>query len=320
MANPIGAGPYAVESWSPGAELVLTRNEHYHDPERPYIDRIVITETSDVNQRMIAYEANNAQLILVPPDQVPSVDASELVFAPHHLMTFLGFNTTAPPFDDVRVRRAIALAIDTDSLVALGNGTYEKGNGGIPPNIAGWAPPSQPYYSRDVDAAAALLAEAGAEGISVELTYDSGLVNHDLVAQVIQASLADIGIDVTIQALDTTSHIERTSSLEYEMDLWTMSAISPTAADPIGYYLAVSYLFTGFPMDVLEAGYLDFTGTTDPAAQDAAITMVQDEIFNEAPFVGLTNQQTAFAVKPSVHGFAPAPWATWWYDTIWLEQ
>ena len=319
MADPVGAGPFAVESWQPGAELVLVRNEHFYDPERPYLDRIVIAENSDLNQRMVAFESGDADLILVPPDQLGSIPADQVTLAPAHLMHYLGFNTTAAPFDDARVRRAFALAIDYDAIVSLGVGTWEPPTGGIPPNIADWAPPSEPYFSRDSEQARQLLDEAGVADLSVELTYDSGLFNHDLVAQVIQSSLGDIGVDVEVVALDTTSHIERTATGEYDIDLWTMSAISPTAIDPVGYYLAVNYLYTGYPLDVLDEVLIEFTSTTDDAAQAAAITKVQDEIASQVPFVAVSNQQTAFGARPGVNGFAPAPWATWWYDQIWLS-
>ena len=319
MAAPVGAGPFAIESWQPGAELVLVRNEHFYDPARPYLDRIVVTENSDVNQRMVAFESGDAHLILVPPDQIGSVLDDQITVAPAHVMHYMGFNTAAAPFDDPDVRRAFALAIDYESVVALGAGTWELPTGGIPPNIAGWAPPSAPYFARDVDEARRLLGDAGAAGLSVELTYDSGVFNHDLVAQVVQASLADAGVDVEIVALDTNSHLERVEAGEYDIDLWTMSAISPTAIDPVGYYLAVDYLYTGYPLDVLDEVFIEFTETIDSAEQAAAITKVQDEIATGVPFVALSNQQTAFAAGPGVNGFAPAPWATWWYDQIWLS-
>ena len=320
MAEPIGAGPFAAESWTPGAELVLVRNEHYHHPDRPYLDRIVITENSDVNQRLVAYEAGDSHLILVPPYVIEAVPADDLTFAPAHLMHYLGFRTDSPPLDDARVRRALALAIDYESVLALGNGTWTKSSGGIPPNVADWAPPSQLYFSRDLDQAGELLAEAGASDLSLELIYDSGNQSHDLVAQVIQASLGDAGVGVDVVALDTNSHLERTGSGEYQMDLWTMSAISPTAIDPIGYYLAVDYLYTGYPLDTLDEVFVEFTETDDDAAQAAAITKAQDEFASEAPFVALADQRSAFAAQPAVNGFMPAPWGTWWYDGIWLSE
>ena len=320
MADPVGAGPFAVESWQPGAELVLVRNEHFYDPARPYLDRIVIAESSDVNQRMVAFESGGADLILVPPDQIGSVPDGQLTLAPAHVMHYLGFNTTAAPLDDPDVRRALALAIDFDAIVSLGAGTWENPTGGIPPNVADWAPPSAPYFTRDQDQARRLLDEAGASGLSLELTYDTGVFNHDLVAQVVQASLGAVGVDVAIVALDTNSHIERTASGEYDMDLWTMSAISPTAIDPVGYYAAVDYLYTGYPLDVIDEVLVEFTSTIDDAEQAVAIAKVQDEIATQVPFVALSNQQTAFAARPGVEGFAPAPWATWWYDQIWLSR
>ena len=320
MANPIGAGPFAIESWSPNAELILVRNESYYHPERPYLDKIVISENSDLNQRMVAYESGDADLIVVPPDQMGSIPDDKLVVAPAHLLTYLGFNTTAAPLDDPVLRKGIALAIDFESLQGLGNGVYELPNGGIPPNIADWAPPSEPYFSRDVEQAKALIAEAGAEGLALELTYDTGNFNHDLVAQLIQSSLAEVGIDVTIVGLDTNSHLERAGSLDYDIDLWTMSAISPTAIDPVGYYLAVDYLYTGYPLDTLDTAFGDFISVDDDAAQQAAIAMVQDEILNEVPFVALFNSSIAYAVSSDVQGFAPAPWQGWWFDQIWLDQ
>ena len=320
LANPIGAGPFAIESWTPSAELILVRNEHYHREGRPYLDRIVITESGDPNQTLVSYESGDAHLTELPPDQVGAYPEDEVVTALQHFTSYVAFNTRFAPLDDVRVRQAIALALDYESLVALGNGLFNHAEGALPPNVYGWAPPTDPYWRQDVAAARALLDEAGVGDLSFELLHNSGAPEQALVAQVVQSSLAEIGIDVEVVGLESLALFETLLAGQHQMAVTALVAISPTIVDSMVYALGFDYLFTGYPVDTLLAGLMQFIGTTDPAEQQAAVTMIQDEMSTEAPLVAIYTDTPAFLVKPNVKGFDPAPWTTWWYDQIYLSE
>ncbi|WP_166355202.1 ABC transporter substrate-binding protein [Phytoactinopolyspora limicola] len=315
-ADPIGAGAFAVESWTPGSEIVLTRNEHYYQPERPYLDRIRIVETDDVSQRAVSYEAGDADIVdAVSIDTLQQFPEDELIPAPEHFLTYAGLNVTREPFDDVQVRRAVAAAVDYGAVTELLQGYGSAPQGGLPENVRNWVPSSHPWHEHDPDLAADLLAETAA-ATDLVLIYDSSLGSERLVATVLQDSLAAVGIGAELRGLETAAFIEALHGLDYDIAVWQMSAISPDVIDPIGFYLVTDYLFTGYDTTTLGEVYQQYTQTTDEATQQTLIRSVQDEIHDQVPFLPLANYQITGAVKPHVDGFEMAPWGMYWLDEL----
>ncbi|WP_156417883.1 ABC transporter substrate-binding protein [Aureimonas sp. AU4] len=208
--KPLGSGPYKLTEWKKGVETDLAAYDNYWRGKPPF-PRVVFRAVPDVSTRIADLQTGKADLAReVPPDQAATLKDgtdTQLLSAPTERVGYLYLNAQAGPTKDVRVRQAIAYAIDRQGLVdALLEG-YGK-----PVNIVG-AEPIFGYtaevegYPYDPDKAAALIKEAGAEGATVEFltspSYSRALV------EAIQQMLTEVGLNVQISSSDQATFLKR---------------------------------------------------------------------------------------------------------------
>lgn len=208
--KPLGSGPYKLVEWKKGVETDLEAYANYWRGKPPF-QRVVFRAVPDVSTRLADLKTGKADLVRdVPADQATSVknDATtQLLSAPTERVGYLYINAEAGPTKDVRVRQAIAYAIDRQGLVdALLEG-YGKAI-----NIIGAEPifgftDALEGYTYDPDKAATLIKEAGAEGATVEFltspSYPRALV------EAIQQMLNEAGLNVTISSSDQATFLKR---------------------------------------------------------------------------------------------------------------
>ncbi|WP_061977505.1 ABC transporter substrate-binding protein [Aureimonas sp. AU20] len=208
--KPVGSGPYKLVEWKKGVETDLAAYDAYWRGKPPF-PRVVFRAVPDVSTRIADLQTGKADLAReVPPDQAFSLKDgadTQLLSAPTERVGYLYLNAQAGPTKDVRVRQAIAYAIDRQGLVdALLEG-YGK-----PVNIVG-AEPIFGYtaevegYAYDPDKAIELIKQAGAEGATVEFltspSYSRALV------EAIQQMLNEVGLNVEIASSDQATFLKR---------------------------------------------------------------------------------------------------------------
>lgn len=318
--HPIGAGAFTVEEWSPGGRIVLRRNDRYYDPDRPYVDEVVIDVITDPNERAVQLESGQVDIAEYVSPVTAAQYGDTIVALPESQVEHLSLNTTRAPFDDVDVRRAVAYAIDYEGIAGGPfTGYSSPPQGIISPNLPNWAPPSVPPFAQDVEEAKRLLGGSKyPDPGTVELVYDSGLPADHLVAQIVQSNLAEVGIDVELTGLETGAFLDRAFGLDADMVLWSYSAISPDVIDPVGWILGTSWLFTGWETDTLLDQWFAYTATDSGEEKQAIITEIQDQAIENAQAISLTEFQVLHAVRDTVRGFASPPWGVYYYDPIWL--
>jgi peptide/nickel transport system substrate-binding protein len=318
-AAPIGAGPYTVRKWSGGGRIVLSRNPHYYATDRPFFDEVIIDVVPDDNELAILFESGQADIVeYVSAIMAGQYRKSALVITPTSQVSHLSLNVRAPPFDDLKVRRAVALALDYNAIV---NGPFKGAarfpSGFLTPNIANWAPPSTRYHATDLAAARALL-QGSNPGTRrrVELLYDAAIGADGLVAQIVSANLARIGIEVRLTGLETLAFVDRAYSLSADMVVWSYGAVSPDIADPLAWIDGTGYLFTGYDRSHFDQQHKVYLNTSSAPLQHAAVVAIQDEALQQAAVIALAEYGTIHAVAANLSGFAPAPWGLYYYDTV----
>jgi peptide/nickel transport system substrate-binding protein len=217
----IGTGPYILKEHTRKVRIVLARNPDYYDKGRPYIDEYIILSTPDAATRMAAFRTGQSDIIwLASPGEVETVrktNASAVTQAYHNSLAPFGLALAQdkPPYNDVRVRRAISMAIDRQKQVD----TVYEGHG-----ILGWGVPY--IYYQDTKPTAAqlgpwwqyrpaeakkLLAEAGhGNGFSANLFYYEYFPQMTSQIQLVQQDLKkNLNIDIKITKLDYTTYYGR---------------------------------------------------------------------------------------------------------------
>jgi peptide/nickel transport system substrate-binding protein len=207
--TPAGSGAYKIARWDPGQQFVYERNDNWALGPTPGVKRVILREVPSAATRRALIERGDADLYM----DVPAKDAKELKDqgkvkvsgAPiDNCLHVLGLNVEQKPFDNVKVRQAIAYALPYREIISAGAyGRAEPMFGGTEttPSTIAWP---QPFpYDTDLDKAKALLAEAGHEaGFETTLSFNLGLADwQEPTALLIQESLGKIGIKAQIDKI-----------------------------------------------------------------------------------------------------------------------
>jgi peptide/nickel transport system substrate-binding protein len=233
----IGTGPWMLDGYRPNVGLTLVRNPSYFVAGLPYIDRVEVTVDEDNASRMAAFVAGKYDLGMEASGTIDRVDWMQIkdtikqrrpriqtLEFPNNQMSHVYMRTDKPPFNDVRVRRAISLAFDRKGIL---DATYEGVgvlNPAVPTALKDWAIPidrlgeGAQYYKHDPAQAKKLLAEAGfPNGFQATVSYTTYGWNI-LVDQVqlLLKYLKDIGIDAKVIQQEYGAYIATTVQGKFE--------------------------------------------------------------------------------------------------------
>jgi peptide/nickel transport system substrate-binding protein len=221
----IGSGPWIFDRFEKGVQVVAKKNPDYYFTGTPYVDEldllIIPTEATQVaNLRA-------KQIDVIVPSQsdrnaiAKSNPEMQITDFPQNLLYFMYWRVDAPPFNDVRVRQAVSLALDRDELITVLDEGKGYINNAVPAGLESWwldprsadMGPSAQYFKRDVDAAKKLLAAANfpvgqkIPFISVQNAYgDTFNASIELVIK----QMKDIGMQLDFQPQDYAAYIQST--------------------------------------------------------------------------------------------------------------
>ena len=204
--NPIGTGPFAFEGYKPNESVTLVAHAGYFRG-KPKIDRIVYRFVPSDSSRDLAFEAGELDVIYGRQDQLwvdrmtkkPGVVVDAV---PPGELAMISLNMTSKPLDDIRVRQAIAYAVDPEGLAAhKGKSVATPAQSVVPIGYVGQIQ-AMPMQKRDLAKAKALLAEAGfPNGLQLKAIHTQ-LPTLLASMQVVQAQLKEAGIDLQLDVVD----------------------------------------------------------------------------------------------------------------------
>ncbi len=200
--NAVGTGPWKLIEWEHDDHIILEANEDYFEG-RPYVDKVYYRVIPEDLTAVAEFEAGNLDFGPIPTAEferwINDPIWKDYIVKQTELSTYyLALNQNVKPLDDVRVRKAIAHAIDVPTIIeTLRNGTDTLANGPLPPGMEGYSAEIQPV-EYDPEKARQLLKEAGyPDGLKIEL-WTSNTTDRVQMTGVFQAFLADVGIDAEI--------------------------------------------------------------------------------------------------------------------------
>ncbi|MEQ3549357.1 ABC transporter substrate-binding protein [Pseudonocardia nematodicida] len=313
--NTVGAGPFRMAGDSSGVGMSLERFDGYYDADAVQLDGVEISYYPDGNARTNALLSGEVDIIDYVPwesfDQVES-DPDLTLDAQSGLVMYLAFNVDEAPFGDARVRRAVAHAINRDNAVASvfsGNARPVAG-----PPVAAESPFHEASladaWAYDPDRARELLAEAGfPDGFAATLLTTSQYAFHQDLAVSVQADLAAVGVDVTLDNPDYATRIQQGNAGAYQMAVNGNGGIvndpaflSDFLVGPANYKRSF-----GFTDPEIEASLAEGLRTTDETARQEVYRRLQQQIVDATPFAMVSDRAQAFAYSSRVQGFANLP-------------
>ncbi|MBN2686353.1 MAG: peptide ABC transporter substrate-binding protein [Pontiellaceae bacterium] len=222
--NLVGNGPFMLTEWKQNSKLVVVKNPHYWDAQTVRLKEIHFYPIEDINSEEYAFRTGQLHITIeTPPERIKHYkeNAPELI----HLDPWLGtyyyeINTQQPPFNDVRVRRALALALDRDKIVKNVLKAGEPAALSLtPPGTGGYTPRAQIEYN--VEEARRLLAEAGypnGKGFpKVELLYNTHK-GHMRIAEVVQQIWKEnLNIDISLLNMEWKTYLAQKKAHKYSI-------------------------------------------------------------------------------------------------------
>ena len=313
--NDAGGGPYKVETWSPGSELVLTRFDGWKSGPLPAIERSIMRVVPSAGTRRALLERGDADISFnLPPKDFSELKAQgklKVIGTPVESdLVYLDMNVTKKPFTDPKVRQAVAFALPYDQI--LKNAFYNRavpmwGARSSIPQEAAWPVPAP--FNQDLDKAKKLLAEAGlASGFSTTLSYDlSQATIYEPTAVLIKESLAKIGIDATLDKVPGANWYANLNKKEMPMLLMGFQAWLAYPEywfywnyDGANNSVFNSMVYKNPDVDALiNAARFE----TDPAKYDAEVKDMITKVFDDVPRVPLVQTTRDVAMQQNLEGY-----------------
>ena len=306
----VSTGPFMLESWEAGAGARVVRNPNYWREGLPHLDAINFTFISEQASRRLALEGNEVDGYISPGDadileflEDDSIDVW-IGEANGNEMLYL-LNTEVPPLDDLRVRRALAHAVDRQVVVdAFRSGLTVPANSPIHPGSRWYVETDYPDY--DPDEAKRLIAEYEAEvgPVEFQVSSESG-ASFIEVTELVMSFWEEAGVDVSIRDVALGQSAATAVNDEFEVFAW----IQFSAADPDGLYTffhSSSGLlnWTNYVSEGIDNGLALGRENVDPDLRADGYAMFQQALAEEVPVVWIDhfNGIESAVSRPYVHG------------------
>ncbi|MCW2616420.1 MAG: dipeptide-binding transporter [Frankiales bacterium] len=313
--NPVGTGPFTLETFEPNNRLVLARNEEYWG-DKAILDKVIFKPIADGPARRQALESNEIQgYDLVDPADLDALEGAGFQIAerPAFNVGYVGFNTAKPPFDNLKIRQAVAHALNRQALVTA---KYPPGaevaKEFMPPSLFGYAD-DVPEYEYDVQKAKALIAESGVANPTLEFWYPTGVSRPympDPAAnfQAFSADLTAAGFKVVPKSApwnpDYLNAVD-TGGTGMRLLGWTGDFGDPD--NFVGTFFRTPQKAWG-PIEKSIYSDLDAArAEPDEAKRTALYEAVNSKIMEFVPGVPYVHTKPALAFAKGVSGYVPSP-------------
>lgn len=329
FAHPVGTGPFVLSSWTKGQQLTIVRNPHYWRKGKPLLDSVQFTTVPDDNTRILQLRGGQADIIEFPPfSEIASLQQTSGIkvdLFPSTWVSYIAMNEKKPQFADVHVRRAISYAIDRDSIIhAVLFGHGEPAASFFSPGWAFYNPKTPRLWYDPVQAKKELAQSAYPHGFSTTYAVNAGDTVNSAIAQIVQANLHAIGIDISIRSYDVNTITELQMKGDYDLypsyytlDIGDPDENTPWAIDPV--YGGSDSVYTWYSNpEVLQLTY-ESEENIDTQKRAAVYNQIQDIVAEDAPFCELYYQPYVYAQQTSVRGFTIPPTGNYHLEDVSLS-
>ncbi len=321
----VGNGPFVLTAWSPNRQLVTTRNPQFHEPAQ--LAALVFHPYDQAAAQEAAFRTGQLHLTAdLPATRIAHYRATQpqvLRTEPVLEANFLRFNTTRSPFNDPRVRRAFALAVDRTALVGTVTlGGQAPGFALCPSGLPGYTPPAG--LASDPAAARQLLAEAGFPAGRGFPTTEAITFSSDLNQKVLEAlqQMWSRELDVTVALAPKEKNVWISDERRLGYDL-SLARWIGDYADPVAFlelFLADSgNNATGWSDAEYDRLVRTAAAEADPARRNALFSAAEARLLAALPIAPLYHGTRAYLADPAVRGWEPALLGFHRYQHVRLE-
>ena len=323
----VGNGAYTLAQWEPNARIVVEKSDTYWDAAHTRLHSVVLYPNEKIDTDERNFRAGQLHITYdLLPEKIPTYrkqSPSPLRIDPFLETLFIRFNTTKPPFDNNKVRQALARAVDREVICrVLLNGSRAPANFFTPPNTAGYTATAR--VPTDFDAARRLLAEAGFPGGKgfpvVEIQMNTDAINKKVFEAVQEMWRRELGLNVRITNNDFRVYLdnERTLSFQVSRSRWVGDYNDPMTFLDM-FVTDGTNNRTGWGNSEYDR-LIDQAGRTqDQTARFELLQKAEAILLDEAPVTPVFFGARTFLIHPSVKGWIPSLLGIHRYQKVWLE-
>ena len=336
-------GPYMITEWTPSERIVLSKNPYYvggWDSSKIVSDTITLLLLEDSSASYAAYNSGEAQLVKdVPTDEIPSLTRAEDGgdFYVDEIMGtyYISLNDQEEPFTDVRVRKALSLAIDRDYVAStimqgiytpatalVGPGIVDE-NGYFMDNANGGEPYISDDYAANLEEAKSLLAEAGypdGEGFPT-ITYSANDAGYHIpVAEYVQQAWGDLGITVNIDKVEWASFLPLRRAGDYDISRngWSMDYNDPS--NMLELFTTNNGNNDGKYANPEFDQVIEDSRVADKTTHFEKLHEAEDILMNDAACIPVAYYNDFWLQSPSLKGTWHSPYGYWYLQYGYIEE
>ncbi|MGB9358714.1 MAG: ABC transporter substrate-binding protein [Acidimicrobiia bacterium] len=315
---PVGTGPYMLEEWVRGDSVIYTNYPDYYGTPAPHQTAVLKWSTESAG-RLLELQSGNASGMTFPgPEDFATIEADPnlvLLDKPEPNIFYMGFTNTFEPWNDVNVRKAVALGIDRQRLVDTFYPPGSETASHFTPCSVENGCQGDPWYDFDVEAAQALLAEAGyADGFDTTIYYRDVtrgyLPTPGNVAADIQAQLKEnLNINAQVEVMESGEFIQTSSAGGLDgIHLLGWTGDYPHVTNFLDFHFAETNAQFGDPYPEIYEPLAEAAQTADPAAAAPLYEEANNAIKELVPMVAVAHAGSAFGATADVTGAYAPPW------------
>lgn len=310
IAEPMGTGPFVFENWVPGDRYALTANPDYWQGA-PEVDGVLFRQIPEASTRAASLIAGENHIIEeIPIDIIPQIEQSDGVSVQGVETTvglLLTFDTRTAPYDDVRVRRALNMAVNKQLIfdkLLQGQGAILQGQM-LTSNTFGFNPDLEPI-PQDIEAANALLAEAGyADGFETSITTRSGKYLSDVdIANAIAGMFRDVNVTAGVEVVEQGVFSKMVNARDMG-PLHMVGWYSVGDADFATVWFTEDSNRAYWKNDEYEELFAKARSTVDEDERKAAYARMMEIMHEEVPAIFLFGLPSIYGLSDDLTGFEP---------------
>ncbi|RFU60748.1 ABC transporter substrate-binding protein [Peribacillus glennii] len=316
--EPVGTGPFKFDAWKKGDTITVVKNDEYWVKDLPKLEGVTFKVIKDNSARLNAVIKGEIDLMdgMNPSDKgkVEGDDKLQLFERPSMNLGYLGFNVEKEPFNKKEVRQAISHLINKEDIIAnFFEGTAEPAKNPMPPSISGYNDSIEDYeYS--VEKAKELLKKAGYEkGFKMDLwalpVARPYMPDGQKVAEAMQASFKEVGIDAKIVTYDWGAYQEKLRAGEGPVYMMGWTGDNGDADNFLYTLLDKDSIdsnnYSRYANEKVHKLLVEAQSTADETKRNELYNKAQEIIHEDAPWVPLVHSTPLLAGSSKIKGFVP---------------
>lgn len=328
--EPIGTGPFYLDTWEPEQKMCFKKNPYYWDSEYPLADEVNFLVVPDDNTRLMQLQAGQVDVITGVSAQMRNTaensEGIEVVDFPTTHVEYVSFNYTSDKLNDKRVRQALNYATNREDM----NQAVFGGIGTLCPSIvwptATYFNPDQKSYEYDPEKAKELLADAGASELELRIIVPTGDASSLMEATILKDQWEKVGVTLNIEQMDSAARREERNNLTFEvlMNYFT-SDITDTAENMEMFCIKDNFDcwhlgWNGPEQEKAEKLVKEAGSTNDADARRQGYYEAQEIFAEEALIIPLCTIPETVAMRDNVSGFEQGILGSYLLNNLTINQ